>query len=361
MRVLLVPNLRLEGWRAMDRYAEALAHFLPAALPHAASVTTLPDPGYPAWARYAARWLAYPRTINWNDWDVVHVLDHSYAHVLHRRAGRARTVITVHDLFACDPLARQPGLRGAVLHRVNAWVLAGLRNADVCLCDSRATLAALGQHFPDAAGRARHEPLGVDARFFIPDLSAARRQGREYLGLTDDAAVILHVGSCAPRKNVPALLRAMAELTASRPALCLVQVGGRFSAADRTLIDVLGLAARVRQRAHMPESTLPNVYAAADVLAMPSLFEGFGLPVLEAFAVGVPVVATRLAALADFPEGLLHAAGCGSVDEIRRAIEAALDDRREAAAKATAAREWARAYTWERVAAATARVYGGDA
>src|SRR5574337_1927005 len=99
-RVLLVPSLALEGWKAMDRYGRALAHELPAALPPGWTVTTLRDPGYPRWTRFMARWIAYPRTIEWSSWDLVHVLDHSYAHALRRRRGLARTVLTVHDLFA---------------------------------------------------------------------------------------------------------------------------------------------------------------------------------------------------------------------------------------------------------------------
>jgi len=342
----------------MDRYRDALARELPAVLPPGWSVTTLPDPDYPPWTRFLARWLAYPRTLDWRPWDVVHILDHSYAHVLHRRQGHARTVLTVHDLFAFDSLAHGPGIRGLVLRRINQWVLAGLRNADICLCDSRATLAALARHFPDVACRARHEMLGVDSQFFVPDRFASRGKGRQFLGVSDDATVILHVGSCRPRKNLPALFEAIHRLVRLHPSIHLVQIGGRFSAGDRSMINRLGLETRVTQYPNVPEAELPQVYAAADVVAVPSLFEGFGFPVLEAFAVGVPVVATRNSSLADFPDAMLQSAGQGSVDEIEHGLRSTLEDQGPALARAAIAREWAREISWDRVARATARAYG---
>jgi glycosyltransferase involved in cell wall biosynthesis len=350
--------MRLEGWKAMERYRDALARELPAVLPTGWSVTTLPDPDYSAWTRFPARWLAYPRMIDWSRWDVVHVLDHSYAHVLHGRRGHARTVLTVHDLFAFDSLAQKPGIRGVVLRRINQWVLSGLRNADVCLCDSRATLEAVARHFPDVESRARHEMLGVDSHFFVPDRLASRHKGRQFLGLSNDTVVILHVGSCNPRKNLPGLLRAIHRLVKPYPSIHLAQIGGRFNPGDHAMINRLGLETRVTQHPHIAETEMPHVYAAADVVAVPSLFEGFGFPVLEAFAVGVPVVATRNTSLADFPDTMLQSAGQGSVDEIEHGLRSAFEDQDAALARAAMAREWAREKTWERVAVATARAYG---
>lgn len=353
-----MPSLALEGWKAMDRYANALARELPEVLPPRWTVTRLRDPGYPRWTRFLARWIAYPRTIEWNRWDVVHVLDHSYAHVLHRRQGKARTVLTVHDLFAFESGAQKAGLRGVVLRRINQWVLSGIRRADVCLCDSRATLAALAHHFPDVAPRARHEMLGVDSHFFVPDLTFGRRRGRQLLGVSNDAVLVLHVGSCAPRKNLPVLLTAIHDLIPSYSSICLVQVGGRFGVEERAVIERLGLGNRVSQISQLVEAQLPDVYGAADVVALPSLFEGFGLPVLEAFAIGVPVVATRNSSLADFPDEMVQSAGGGTPAEIADAIRCVLEDRDGALARAELAREWSRDKTWQRVAQATARTYG---
>jgi glycosyltransferase involved in cell wall biosynthesis len=355
--LLLVPSLRLEGWKAMDRYAAALARELPAALGSGWQVTQAPDPAYPRWSRFAARWVAYPRAIRWEGWDVVHVLDHSYAHILHRRRGTARAVVTVHDLQAFDYPGRHRSLRGRTLRRINRWVLDGITQADACLCDSRATLRSVASHFPDMAARSRHQPLGVDRHFFVDDLTVARTAGRKDLGLSARDRVVLHVGSCVPRKGIDDLLAALVALVSRDRRLVLVQVGGHFTTEQRRLIERLGVASRVLQRSFVPERLLPAAYAAADVVAMPSLFEGFALPVLEAFAVGVPVVSRRHGALAEFPADLLFTVLEDGIDALAAQIENALRRRDEAEHKAALARHWAEQFTWAEVARGTAQAY----
>lgn len=357
MNVLLVPSLRLEGWKAMDRYADALARELPRVAPRGSVIAVAPSLRAPSGLRFPARWLVYPRLVRWPGWDIVHVLDHSYAHVLHRRRGPARTVLTIHDLFAFDPLSTQPGLRGWLLGKVNRWVLSGARNADLCLCDSTTTCEDVVRHFPEVAPRVKHEPLGVGDEFFVEDLPAARRAGRAFLGTPPQAVLVLHVGSCLPRKGVESLLHAVAGLAPRVPDIHLVQAGGRLLDSQRQLMARLNLEGRVTEVQNVPEATLPDVYAAADVVVVPSLFEGFGLPVLEAFAVGVPVVATRNTSLRDFPDPLLHSAGTGTPDEIASALERAIVDRSDACARAQAARAWATAHRWRDVARHTWDAY----
>jgi glycosyltransferase involved in cell wall biosynthesis len=341
----------------MDRYADALARCLPAVLGPEWRVARLADPGYPAWSRYAARWLAYPRVVPWERWDVVHILDHSYAHILHRRRGSGRTVVTVHDLLAFD--YRDPGqraFRGRVLQRINGWVLDGINCAHACLCDSRATLRAVSSHLPAVAPRARHQPLGVEQAFFVTDRTLSRAAGRYALGIRDEDVVVLHVGSCAPRKGLHVLLEAFDRIRRRDPRLLLVQVGGRFTPRHLAFMQQSGMTSRVRQHDFVADSRLPSVYAAADVVVMPSLFEGFGLPVLEAFAVGVPVVSTRAAALAEFPANLLFPVEAGDSDALAEGIQDALGSS-EAERRVSEARIWAADFSWARVARGTAQAY----
>src|SRR5947207_10284339 len=112
----------------------------------------------------------------------------------------------------------------------------------------------------------------------------------------DDAFVVLHVGSTVERKNVPLVIQTVARLRAMTDAY-LVQVGGRFTAEQEQLIERLGLRRAVRSVPLADEATLRRAYRTADVLLFPSLYEGIGFPVLEAFASGLPVVTSGAGAL----------------------------------------------------------------
>ncbi len=356
--MLLVPSLRLEGWKAMERYADSLMRYLPGALPRGWSVVQQPDLRLPRALRFPARWLLYPHMIDWKAYDVVHVLDHSYAHLLYRKPPEVRTVVTIHDLYALEKASSTRGIRGKALERIDSWVLGGIRLADCCLCDSTATLDALARWDPAVAERARLEFLGVERDFFVTDRGSARAEGREWLHLPLDAFVILHVGSCVPRKNIGAVNQALSRVRLRNPSAIFLQVGGSFTEEQRKQQTDLGIGDFVRQVPHVPENMLPRIYAAADVVVLPSLFEGFGFPVLESFAVGVPVACSRSWSLADFPDDLLESAGTGSAMELADAILRVHHNPERAAERAGHARDWARQWTWERVARGAASAYG---
>src|SRR5437764_4160347 len=145
-------------------------------------------------------------------------------------------------------------------------------------------------------------PFGVDRAFFS-EAPTARIRGRADWRIPDDAFVVLHVGSTVERKNVPLVIHTVARLRAEADAY-LLQVGGRFSNEQQQLIERLGLKRFVRTAPLADESTLRRAYRAADVLLFPSLYEGFGYPVIEAFASGLPVVTSGAG-------GLKEVGGCG--------------------------------------------------
>ena len=114
-------------------------------------------------------------------------------------------------------------------------------------------------------------------------------QFRQEKGLPE--RFVLHVGTLQPRKNIPILLEALARLAQSD--VCLVLVGGKgwlFSEIFAR-VEALGLQDRVMFTGYVPGEELPLWYNAAAVLALPSLYEGFGMPIIEAMACGTPVVA----------------------------------------------------------------------
>jgi glycosyltransferase involved in cell wall biosynthesis len=117
--------------------------------------------------------------------------------------------------------------------------------------------------------------------------------GEAARGWTD----LLHVGSPIPRKRIDLLLRIFAALARQHPSARLIRVGGAFTSAQRDLLRSLQLDDRLVTLPYLTSSQLAAVYRRAALLLLPSEREGFGLPVIEAMACGVPVVASDLPVL----------------------------------------------------------------
>ena len=257
-------------------------------------------------------------------------------------ATRLPLVATIHDLA----WRHEPGhstKRGRRLFE--AW-LADARSADHVTCPSEATRAdLLTAGFP--ADKVSVIPLGADPVVVDPAAPAALRG---HYGL--DGPFVLWVGTTEPRKNLVRLVSAMEQI----PDIPLVLVGPPGWKEDAGRVTApLGERARIVGR--VDEATKHAWYAAADVFAMPSLLEGFGLPVLEAMGHATPVVTSAGTATQE----VVGAAGITvdptDVDAITGAISGLLADPAEAARTGEAGRERAATMTWAAAATTTANVY----
>ncbi len=190
-----------------------------------------------------------------------------------------RLVATLHD---ATHLVRSEeyGLATALYYR--RVVRPRLRHARAILTDSAFSRAELAEQlgFPQAAFQV--VPVGVDARF-VPPSSEALSEVRRRLGLP--ARYLLAVGNAKPHKR----LRFLAELAPRLPWPLVVLAGAEVGS--------LKLPASARGLQHVDEALLPALYGGAEALLLPSVHEGFGLPALEAFGCGCPVVAADAAAL----------------------------------------------------------------
>ena len=140
---------------------------------------------------------------------------------------------------------------------------------------------------------------GVDPAFRPIDTPGALDPVRRRYGL--DRPFILSVGTFEPRKNLGRLTRAFGQLRAQgrQEELVLVGRNGWGRDAARRIADELGIAATVRTLGYVPQSDLPALYALARVVAFPSLYEGFGFPIVEAMACGTPVLTSNRSAMAE--------------------------------------------------------------
>jgi glycosyltransferase-like protein len=209
---------------------------------------------------------------------------------------------------------------------------------------------------------------GVDgARFRSPDPEQAA-QLRRRAGAAD-RPLILSVGGIEPRKGSDTLMRAFARLRESGRKCVLAIIGGHSfqdyrAYADRVLAMLPGLGLQlgsdVVQLGTVPEAEMPGWYAAADVLAVPSTKEGWGLAVLEAMSAGLPVVASDLPVFAEYlrPGEDALFVPVGDAAALSEALAGVLDDPARAARLRAAGRAVAGRFSWERSAAEHRVVYG---
>jgi glycosyltransferase involved in cell wall biosynthesis len=261
------------------------------------------------------------------------------------------SVVTVHDLgFLAYPETHTWSQRAYLGWTTRRHV----RRATRLIADSAATRDDLVARYGAAPDRVTVVHLGVDAAMRAPAAAAVAPALRRS-GLDPARRYVLHVGTLQPRKNLARLVRAFGRLTAAWADLDLVLVGrpgwGREDLP--ALAHALGQSHRVHFPGYVAREDLPALYAGAAVVAVPSLYEGFGLPVLEAMACGAPVVASRASSL---PEVVGDAALLfDPLDEAAMAavLDRVLGDGVLRARLARAGMERAGGFTWERCAGAT--------
>lgn len=222
------------------------------------------------------------------------------------------------------------------------------RRATALACISECTRRDLMAVCPDLPADKIHVvPLGVE-RFSPGAVSASRvAEVRDRYGL--DRPYIFYAGSLSPRKNMARGIRAFARLADKIPHDLVVTAGKSWR--DREVeaeVDRCRLRGRFRRLGAVPQGDMPALYAGADVFFFPSLYEGFGLPVLEAMAVGCPVVASNSSSI---PEAAGDAAWLvDPLDEsaMAGALLAVLTDPRRADELRAAGRRRAEECTWDR-------------
>lgn len=285
--------------------------------------------------------------------DVFHVLDGSSAHVVRACGGRP-TVVTVHDVIPHLRLAgwfggRRGSLPGrALLRRITD----GLRAADRLVAVSACTARDLARAVSVPASRIDVVPVALlpKARRLLcrpPIAWPVRRREGPY---------VLHVGHNGFYKNRSGVVRVFARV-AERADVHLVLAGPRPTRALRALVEALDVPERVTFVEEPSDEALETLYWGASLLLFPSLYEGFGLPVLEAMAAGCPVVCSTGGAL---PEVAGEAALMAPPDDAAALAAAALrvlDTPREADRLIALGRERAATYTLDAMAAGLLSAY----
>jgi len=306
---------------------------------------------------YVARYLVYPVAAARRRADVFHIVDHGYGYLLASVPGR-RTVVTCHDLMLLKLARGEFGWRGpipklpALLLRLSAGFL---RLAGRVVAVSRATADDTVRLLGVPRERVEVIYSGVEASFSPPPDRATRRAARARLGL-DGRPVLLHVGNNWFYKNVDAVIRTL-PLVGNGDAAVLLKVGQGFSVDQQALAARLAVTDRIRELGRLGVDELRAVYWAADVLVFPSLWEGFGWPVLEAMACGTPVVCSDRGALGETAPGAATLVDPDDPKGIADAIMRVLTDSSYRRTQVEAGLDRAREFTWERAGKQLCAVY----
>lgn len=266
-------------------------------------------------------------------------------------------VVTIHDLI---PLRFKEAFKPGIRSGWNLWIQSRLvhRMAAV-ITDSRNSQRDIEEFLQVRAERIHVIPLGVDHTFSKRIPKEIDRIKKVY-GLPD--RYVLYVGDVNVNKNIPTLVEAVSGI--SDITLVLVSQALRSTTLPETraiheAIDRTEMKSRVFLLDSVPmdpSDDLAAIYSGAAVYVQPSLYEGFGLPVLEAMACGVPVVATSSASLPEVvgDAGVL----CGTTTiELRRAITSVLKDEELHKRLREKGRARAKQFTWERTARMTLAVF----
>jgi glycosyltransferase involved in cell wall biosynthesis len=224
--------------------------------------------------------------------------------------------------------------------RLLLW--ASARRSRTIVAISEATRADLEKFYPFTRGRVVVIPHGVDEAFFALDRSNLE-------------SYLFCVSTLHPHKNLERLIRAYARKKRDFK-LKIAGMRGFHSQTLETLIEELGVGESVQLTGWIPREELMNLYAHARAFIYPSTFEGFGMPVLEAMAAGIPVACSDIAPLREVAGDTALFFDPSDESAIEQAIERVMSVDNTASA-----RERAREFTWDRAAAATLdAILGGD-
>lgn len=267
-------------------------------------------------------------------------------------------VITVHDIL---PYVLR-GDRALNVYRTRAQrlmdtiAMRGLKRADRLVADSQYTKLTLIHALGIEGDRIGVVPLGVDRSRFCP--GPVPEDVRKRHNLPDGRPYVLFVGSEDPRKNLKVLFEAFARVRQDVPDAVLLKVGAAaFDDERRANLQFcadLGISGAVRFFDDVTEDDLADFYRLASVFAFPSLYEGFGFPVLEALSCGTPVVAADASSIPEITGRAARLVDGSSISAFAAALVAELSDQR---AVDHARESRAAGFTWARTVESTLDAY----
>jgi len=268
------------------------------------------------------------------------------------RFGFMPVVLTVHDMFVydCPSLCRKSN----VTH-FKRFMPASIHIARRIIVPSKYTRERVIANFPESGPKIEIVPFGIEQRFFDKKVSSWPQDA-----IPLPKRFVLFVGALEPKKNLETLIKAFFAAVLHKKLDHHLVIAGPDSGSEKLLhrlVTFHGFEERVHFLGFVDDELLPALYRKADLFVFPSVAEGFGFPMLEAMASGVPVVASGIPALMELAPDCAYFATPGNVASFRENIETAISNSSETGIFTKKARLRAAEYTWERTARATMNIY----
>lgn len=363
MRIALFLNLMDQKWTSlsMERYgvelrknldkikkeADDIIGFQPS-IPRA--LTYLPS----RWRYQLSRFYYYPFYAQRHEGNVNHIIDHSFAQIS-QFLNHEKTVVTCHDLIPLKYLPdgtrveKDPTSLDLFKKSVNY-----LKEVKCVIVDSEATKKDLISMLEIPESKIRVIYLGRNIAFQIVTNTT---EVKTKLALPA-RPVLLHVGNTLPYKNLEKIFSCLKILKEEKVTFIFVKVGPEFTSSQKQLIEEFDLKDDIIEAGFLTEKELIQLYNLSSVLLYPSLFEGFGLPVLEALSCGLPAVISKNTSLEEIAGDTLIGVDPQNEQEISQEVKRLVNLKSEELKelKKTLV-EQAEKFNWEKTAMETYKVY----
>lgn len=309
--------------------------------------------------KYYERFWNFPRLVKRQKADIVHIIDAAEAHIVYWLCQtNHHTVVTCHDLinyFYADN--RQASVQlPFISHKMWLYAIHGMTFADRIISVSNNTAKDTHQILHIEPSRITVVPNAVE-QIFQPLPSIEIDSLYQKYEISSESLCLLNVGSDHQRKNLLNILKAVKILCDQALPIIFFKVGSDFTAEQQALIAEQQLNSCVRYLGKPDKATLVQIYNLADILVTPSLFEGFGMTILEAMACGTPVITSNVSSMPDVAGDAGLLIDPQSPEAIAREVERLYYDRDLYQTYVTKGLARVQSFTWEAAAEQVARVY----
>lgn len=365
MRIAIIRRAPRASY-SMDVYADALINGLKTVRPDWEIIQLVPEQQklrgnslLDGVSKYYQRYWNYPQNIKKQDVDIFHVIDHSDGHLLYwlKNTGKP-TIATCHDLinFIHPENANSQAQIASVSMAAWKWSVKGLRKADHIISVSNHTAKDVVQILNLQSEHLTVVPNGVDSVFRPfpkPEVEVFRQQHQ----VSAEKICLLNVGSNQPRKNFMTVLKVVEALKTKGMAIHLFRTGPKLTEEFKAFIQKHNLSDCITDFGRPDKATLVKIYNAADILLSPSLYEGFGITILEAMACGKPVITSNVTSLPEVAGDAAILVNPMDVKAMAEAVSQLHNDIQFRQTLIDKGFDRVKLFTWEQTAEQVAKIY----